>query len=270
MADETKAGETKELPLWQVGAGVGGLSVPHYTGSDQRHNIPLVFPSFIYRGDRLRASREGVRGLFFSSENVSVDVGLAGGLPVYSSRNDARKGMPDIPLNIEIGPRLVARLYGDGNGIDVLARLPWRIVGGIDGTTSGWTLGPNLLVTNISLPLGFSAFASLGLKYGSVEYNNLFYGVEDRYSTSSRPAYRASQGISWYSFLFSAGRKFKSQFSTRLYLQWRTLSGSVVADSPLVKNQNYFGAGLLFTWLPWKSKAMESDIDRLPEPEEEM
>ncbi len=271
MADGTKAGETKELPLWQVGVSLGGLSVPHYTGSNQRYNLPLVFPSFTYRGDRLRVTREGVRGVFFSSKHFAVDVGLAVGLPVYSSGNGTRRGMPNIPLTGEIGPRVVTRLYGGGSGIDILARIPWRIAGGIDGTTAGWTLGPDILITNIkNLPWGFSAFASLGLKYGSVEYNNLFYGVEDRYSTSLRPAYRASQGISWYSFIFSTGRKFSSKFSTRLYLQWRTLSGSEVADSPLVKNQNDYTAGLWFTWLQWKSKAMESDIARLPEPEEDL
>jgi len=269
MAGETTlADETAKLPLWQVGLVLGGLSVPHYTGSNQRYNLPFVLPAFIYRGDRLRATREGVRGIFFSSKNFALDLGLAIGLPVDSKRNDARKDMTDIPLTVEIGPRIVTRLYGDGSGIDIFARIPWRVVGGIDGSAAGWTLEPGILITNIkNLPWDLNAFASLGLKYGSAEYNNLFYGVEDRDSTSLRPAYRAKRGISWYSFVFSTGRKFNSKFSTRLYLQWRTLSGSEVADSPLVINQNNYGVSLVFTWLPWKSKATESGIDRLPEPE---
>lgn len=267
------AGESNRLPLWQVGASIGAVTVPHYTGSNQQHNLPLLFPSFIYRGNRLRVTRGSVRGLLFSSEHFAVDIGLSGELPVYSGKNDARKGMPDIPLTGEIGPRLVARLYGDGNGdgIDVLIRIPLRIVGGIDGTTGGWTLGPNILVTNIkNLPFGFNAFASAGIKYGSEDYNKLFYGVDETYSTSWRPSYRANNGISWYSFLFSAGRQFNSTFSTRFYLQWRNMAGSVIADSPLVKSQNNLSAGFWLTWLPWKSKRMESDIERMPEPEEDM
>lgn len=267
------AGKANRLPLWQAGASIGVVTIEHYTGSNQQHNFPLLIPAYIYRGDRLRVTPGSVRGLFYSSEHFAIDVSLSGELPVYSGNNDARKDMPDIPLTGEIGPRLVARVYGNGNGdgIDVLVRIPMRIVGGIDGTTGGWTLGPNILIANINnLPLGFSGFASASIKYGSEDYNKLFYGVDERYSTSWRPAYRAKSGITWYSFLFSAGRHFTGSFSTRFYIRWRTLSGSVIADSPLVKTENNFSAGFGFTWLPWKSKRMESDIKRLPEPEEDM
>jgi outer membrane scaffolding protein for murein synthesis (MipA/OmpV family) len=267
------AEEANRLPLWQVGASIGAATIPHYTGSNQQHNLPLLFPAFIYRGDRLRASRGRVRGLFFSSKHFAIDIGASGQLPVYSENNDARKGMPDIPLTGEIGPRLVVRLYGDGNsnGIGILGRIPVRIVGGIDGTTGGWTMGPNIIIANIkNLPLGFNGFASAGIQYGSEDYNKLFYGVDEAYSTSWRPSYRAKRGISWFSVLFSASRQFNSNFSTRFYLQWRTLSGSVIADSPLVKTQNNLSASLWLTWLPWKSKRMEGDIERLPEPEEDL
>lgn len=267
------AEEADRLPLWQVGAATGAATLPHYTGSNQQYNLPLLFPSFIYRGDRVRVSRDSIRGLFYSSERVAIDIGASGELPVYSGKNDARKGMPDIPLTGGIGPRLVARLYGNGNGdgIDILGRIPLRIVGGIDGTTGGWTMSPSILITNINnLPLGFNGFASAGIQYSSEEYNKLFYGVDEAYSTSWRPTYRAKRGISWFSFLFSASYQFNSDFSTRFYLQWRTLSGSEVADSPLVKTKNNFSASLWLTWLPWKSKQMESDIDRLPEPAEDL
>lgn len=269
----SRADEQKRLPLWQIGATAGAISVSQYVGSDQRYNVPVIFPSFIYRGDRLRARREGVRGLLFSSKNLSVDVGFAGGLPVYSSGNRARDGMPDIPFTGEIGPRLVVRLYGngDGNRVNILARLPVRTVGRVDGKTAGWTFGPDIIVTNINhLPFGLNAYVSAGLKYGSEEYNNLFYGVDEEYSESWRTAYKANEGISWYSLLFSVGRRFNSRFSTRLYLEWFSLAGSVVADSPLVKKRNNLSVVLWFSWLPWESKNKESDIHRLPEPEEDI
>jgi len=265
------ADETGKLPLWQVGASLGALSTPHYLGSDQRYNLPFVAPAIIYRGDRFRSRPDGLRGLLFTSKNVSVDIGLGGLLPVYSSNNRARKGMPDIPLTGEIGPRLVVKLFGNGEGVDVLARVPWRAVGSIDGTTAGWTLAPDILITNIrALGWGLNAFVSVGLKYGSSQYNDLTYGVDELYRASYRPAYRAREGINSYSVLVSAGRRFNNKFAARFVVHWQTLSGGVVADSPLVKMQNDFSAGLWLTWYPWKSRSKQSDKHRLPEPEEEI
>ncbi|VAX18664.1 hypothetical protein MNBD_NITROSPINAE03-1371 [hydrothermal vent metagenome] len=265
------AEQSGKLPLWQVGASLGALSTPHYAGSDQRYNLPLVMPAIIYRGDRFRSRPDGLRGLLFMSENVAVDIGFGGLLPVYSANNRARKGMPDIPLTGEIGPRLVMKLYGNGEGVDVLARFPWRAAGSIDGTTAGWAFAPDILITNIEkLPWGLSAYVSAGLKYGSSQYNDLTYGVDELYSAPSRPAYRAREGITSYSFMISAGRRFNNKFATRFFLHWQTLSGSIVADSPLVKTENDLSFGLRLTWYPWKSKSKQSDKHRLPEPEEDI
>ncbi len=190
------ADEKEKLPLWQAGLAFGALSVPHYPGSDQRYSFPLVFPAFVYRGDMVRTTRGGLRGLFYSSENYAIDIGLDGGLPVYSKDNTARKGMPSITWIGEIGPRLVLKLYDDGGGANIHAHLPWRAVGGIDGSRAGWTLGPKLIFTNNNkLPWNLSAVVSLGLKYGSKRYNHLYYGVDEQYQTSSRATYHAKEGV---------------------------------------------------------------------------
>lgn len=271
LAVPSIADESSKLPLWQVGASLAALSTPHYLGSDQRYNLPFVMPAIIYRGDRFRSRPEGLRGLLFTSENVAVDIGFGGLLPVYSANNRARKGMPDIPLTGELGPRLVVRLYGDGQGVDVLARLPWRAAGSIEGKFEGWAMAPDIMITNIkALPWDLDAYVSAGLKYSSAEYNNLSYGVDELYSTSSRPSYQAREGITSYSFMFSAGRRFNNKFATRFFLHWETLSGGAVADSPLVKIKDDLSAGLWFTWYLWKSERKQSDMHRLPEPEEDI
>jgi outer membrane protein len=38
------------LPLWEVGAGIGALSVPDYRGSEARSTYVLPAPYFVYRG----------------------------------------------------------------------------------------------------------------------------------------------------------------------------------------------------------------------------
>jgi len=267
----SNAGEIRKLPLWQAGITIGGISRPHYPGSNQRYSFPVVFPTFIYRGKLLKASQSGLRGLFYSSRYFAIDIGLSGDLPVYSGDNNARSGMPDIPLVGEMGPRLVVKLYDDDNGFALLGHLPLRAVGGIDGTTSGWTLSPRILaISRGRLPWGLDAFVSASLKYSSKEYNNLYYGVDQQYQTASRPAYEASAGISYYSFAFSTGKWLDKKFSLRLNLDGTTLAGSRVDDSPLVKTRNNISGGIFLTWWPWKSEKVESDTPRVPEPEEEI
>jgi hypothetical protein len=50
-----------DQPLWEAGVGVGVLRLPHYRGSDQSHTWVLPVPYFVYRGEFLRADREGAR-----------------------------------------------------------------------------------------------------------------------------------------------------------------------------------------------------------------
>ena len=43
-AASAPAARAADLPLWELGMGVGALNVPHYRGSDQNHNWLLPVP----------------------------------------------------------------------------------------------------------------------------------------------------------------------------------------------------------------------------------
>jgi hypothetical protein len=58
-------GGAEELPLWEAGVGVAGLSIPDYRGSDERHGYLLPLPYLVYRGDILRMDRKGMYGLLY-------------------------------------------------------------------------------------------------------------------------------------------------------------------------------------------------------------
>ncbi|MHA7834424.1 MAG: MipA/OmpV family protein, partial [Algiphilus sp.] len=62
------------LPLWELGLGAAGISLPAYPGSDEQQFFGAPFPYVVYRGRVLRADDDGVRGLFFSSEGVRLEV----------------------------------------------------------------------------------------------------------------------------------------------------------------------------------------------------
>ena len=69
FADEN-TGQSK--PKWELGVGIGGLSIPHYRGSDQRADYIAPIPYFSYSGKRLQVDREGGRFYFYNSEDVLV------------------------------------------------------------------------------------------------------------------------------------------------------------------------------------------------------
>jgi hypothetical protein len=51
----------RELPLWEVGAGLFPSTFPAYRGSDDQQYYLLPFPYLVYRGNYLRVDREGLR-----------------------------------------------------------------------------------------------------------------------------------------------------------------------------------------------------------------
>ncbi len=51
-------------PLWEVGLFNFAADLPHYPGSNETRVYAFPTPFVTYRGKYLRASREGVRGIF--------------------------------------------------------------------------------------------------------------------------------------------------------------------------------------------------------------
>jgi MipA family protein len=99
----------KDLPLWELGLGVGGLFFQDYPASNESNVWMIPVPTFQYRGEILRADeREGARAYLLKSSDWSLELG-ANGLPnVNSEKNEARQGMSNIPWGVQLGPQFVA------------------------------------------------------------------------------------------------------------------------------------------------------------------
>jgi outer membrane protein len=95
---------TGMLPKWELGLGLAALSLPDYPGADQGRSYVLPFPYLIYRGERLKANRDGLRGLLFEHPRWDLDISAGGSLPVNSKDNRAREGMDDLDFSFEFGP----------------------------------------------------------------------------------------------------------------------------------------------------------------------
>jgi len=105
------AARAEQKPLWEAGLGIGALVFPDYRGSDETNVYPVPVPYFVYRGDFLKADREGLRGEFFDREYAELNVSLNATIPVQSEHNRARRGMPNLRATVEAGPSLNLHLW---------------------------------------------------------------------------------------------------------------------------------------------------------------
>ncbi|MFC7554522.1 MipA/OmpV family protein [Pseudoroseomonas wenyumeiae] len=91
-------------PVLEAGIGGGGGWLPDYPAAGQNHLQGLAFPYVIYRGEILRSDDRGVRSRFYSSEGIGLDLSFSGAFPSRSDDNKARRGMPDLDWQGEVGP----------------------------------------------------------------------------------------------------------------------------------------------------------------------
>lgn len=243
----------EELPLWELGVGVGGFALPDYRGADQGRGYVLPVPYVVYRGDFLKADRRGIRGELFDSERIELNISVAASLPVDSSRNAARAGMPDLRPSLELGPSLEVTLWRSRDGRSLLElRLPLRAAFTLESSPQGigWVATPNL---NLDLPgrgalAGWNFGLLAGPVYGSRRQHEYFYGVAPEFATPARPAYDAPGGYAGLQFLAAASRRFAG-FWVGAFVRADTLSGAAFEASPLLKRDTYVAAGAGIAWV---------------------
>jgi outer membrane scaffolding protein for murein synthesis (MipA/OmpV family) len=241
------------LPLWEAGAGVAVLRLPDYRGSDVSNLHVLPIPYLVYRGEFLKADRDGLRGLLFDSERLEVNVSLNGTLPTLSGDNPARRGMAELKPTVELGPTLDVHVW---RSTDQRTRLDFRapVRTGITVESGpkqiGWLFSPNLSL-DMRDPAGMRGW-DLGLHAGPIfsdrEYNAYFYSVSPAEATAERPAYAASGGYSGSQVTLTLTKRFP-RYWVGGFARYDTLAGAVFEDSPLVERRHAFFAGIAMSWV---------------------
>ena len=254
LAGQAHAGE---LPRWEVGLGVVGLSIPDYRGSDRQRGYLLPLPYVQYRGDIFRIDREGAHGDLFKSDRLKLDVSLNAGPPAKSGQNGARSGMPDIDPTVEAGPSLhVFLARNETRDRTWSLRLPWRVAAATDLShvqRIGWVFAPSLNFDVTGLAGGWDIGVGAGPMYASEDYHDYYYEVQPAYATAARPAYDARAGYSGSRLMLTASRRYP-RFWVGAFARYDSLSGAVFADSPLVKKQESFMAGVGIAWILAESR----------------
>jgi outer membrane protein len=237
------------------------VDFPDYRGANERTNLLLPFPFLVYRGDVLKVDRDGIRGLFLKSDAVELDLSGGASVPVDSDKNQARQGMPDLDGTVEIGPTVDITLSRAPDGRSSLKlHLPVRAVIATDFTHAkgaGFVFQPKLnLDVHRVVPLqGWRAGVSVGPLFADHRYHDYYYSVDPAFATPQRPAYAARGGYGGTQLTLSTSRRFP-RFWVGAFARYDWLEGAVFANSPLVRQDRAFSAGIAVAWVFGRSSTL--------------
>jgi outer membrane protein len=251
----------EEKPLWEAGFGFFALTSPDYRGSDESREYLLPLPYVVYHGDFLKIDRSGIYGRLFKSDRVNFDLSADAGVPVDSQKNSARQGMPSLDMVFEVGPALEICLWRSCDGDRKLQfRLPVRAVFSTDFSSidsRGGSAHPNLNfdIKNIGPGSGWNFGAAAGLLYATELYHDYYYEVAPPYATSTRPAYDARGGYSGSRVTMTLSKRFQ-RIWIGSFARYDNLNGATFEDSPLVRTDHAFMAGISVVWVLAESEQL--------------
>jgi MipA family protein len=245
-------------PYVDMGIGGIGLYLPDYRGAEDSHVRGYPFPYLVYRSERVRVARDGVRASLFTHTDVTLSLSMAASLP-GSSSSAARAGMPGLMPTFEAGPSIDIRLAGRRYGTYYTQiRLPMRTVLASNlrqFETVGWLFHPHLRhdwrMRAGSWWVGSNIGA--GPLWATRLYHDYFYGVDAQYEIpGQRPAYEASGGYSGFRVgLSSVVQKNRVRYGTFVSYDW--LDGVAFRDSPLLVRDDSVLFGLYMSYSLWSS-----------------
>jgi outer membrane scaffolding protein for murein synthesis (MipA/OmpV family) len=236
------------LPLWEAGVGVSGIGLPDYRGSTREQYYVLPFPYFIYRGNILKVDRDGVRAQFLDSKRLTIEVSTGGSIPVKSSNDPARAGMPDLPPTLELGPMVQYNLWASANDDERIdLRMPIRRGIGykdhhlVDAGTTG-----SLQVAwdhRLHFASGGGNFGLLaGALFNDRRQSEFYYAVAAPYATATRPAYDPPAGYAGCEAIAAFSRR-AGRWWIGAFARYDNLAGATFASSPLVQREQAYGFG---------------------------
>lgn len=248
----------EEKPLWELGVGLGLLQIPDYRGSDENRLYLLPYPYLIYRGDLLKIEEQRITGQIFKTDRILLSFSGYGSVPVKSSNNSARSGMPDLDPTFELGPSLKIKLWEskeDKYRSDLT--LPVRAFFSTDFSSvrrEGWVFGPRInfekddLIPDTGLNLG----VSIGPLFVDSGYHTYYYTVEQAYTTAERPAYSVGGGYSGTTLTIGLSKEYE-RFILSTFVSADFLQGAIFKDSPMVKRETSMMSGFSVSWIFYKS-----------------
>jgi len=250
----------EEKPLWEVGLGVMSVQLPAYRGSVESSTEALPIPYLVYRGEYVKADKDGVRGVLFDSDQFEVNLSLAASPPVNSSNVKARRNMPDLSSTLELGSSLDIKFWQSADSARRLRLfVPMRAAFTMERHSQyvGWQFTPRINL-DVERPLGLHGWtlgSVAGPVFGSREQHDYFYGVAPQYANAERPAYDARAGYAGIQVLTALWKRFPSYWVGG-FVRYDNVSGAVFESSPLVTQKAGFSGGFAISWILGQSSRM--------------
>lgn len=257
----------KISPLWEVGGGVVLGILPHYPASDQKSLQTLPFPYFVYRGKIFRSDEKGIiRGRLYFSNNMEVDLSLAGSLPMKSSNSRARTGMPDLDWTAEVGPRIQFTLARARKYAKIDFEIPIRAVISTDFTKVkyvGLISVPELAYQHENFGgVGAQIKLGIGAIFADADLQGMIYGVKSRFATNNRPVYAAKGGYMGSRIQLSFSRELSKSIRIIGAFRGNFHAGAVNKNSPLFMDKSNLSGGIGIIWTIYKSNKIASNLSQ--------
>ena len=238
----------------EIGLGIGALRFPDYPGADEHRTLLLPFPYIIYHSRYLDVNRDQVRGKLLSGKRLSLEVDFAGSVAVDSSRDQERRGMPNLGWIGEAGPALRYQIWSNRTGnMHMSVVLPMRVAVSANALNlhhRGEVFEPRLeLVKDIGYgDHVLNINTSLSVLYGSRDYFQYIYGVDPQYATTVRPAYNAPGGYGGYRISLG-GSLHRGNIVYGAFITYMNLDGATFVNSPLVSRTQDLSFGMMVAWV---------------------
>lgn len=238
---------------FEWGGGLLTIAGNHYRGSDQGKVWFFPIPYFSYTSKRFEAEPSFIRGIFFENKWFSLKLSFIPGLNVESKGNKAREGMPGLDYTVEVGPMAVFHLFkSEDESMRINFEWPIRETYSTDLSyikSAGLFTVPYLNIIHKANPKfwNWDFEFSLAPMFADKKYHQRFYGVENQFARTDRPAYESSGGYSGFQTALIMKKRFKKMVILP-FIRWDYLKGAVFENSPLIKTNNYVVAGLGLFW----------------------
>ncbi|MDH3510110.1 MAG: MipA/OmpV family protein [Gammaproteobacteria bacterium] len=265
------AGEEDTEALWEMRLAAFGRYGAAYPASEeyQVDIIPLPLP--IYRGKFLRLGDDQenpIRGRLFRRERIKLDFAFDLNFPSDSDDIDARTGMPDLDLLLEVGPELELEFASpapfDGRWFLGLQLRPAFSFDGLDPTYQGLVFSPELTYRKkLAGKLKNEIKIRLTPAFANSKYMDFFYSVDPAFATPERPAFNAKSGYLGTDFTVNLLRRLNDSFELLLGARVSSHQGAANEDSPLFTDDMTYSVYAAFTWKFWESERRAPQIDSL-------
>ncbi len=245
-------------PLWEFGLAAYGRFGPAYPASEdsQLDILPLPYP--IYRGKILRMGDDTdkpVRTHLFRRDRVKLDLDFGINFSAKSDDIDARTGMPDLDMLLEMGPELEFQFAPEPFGGKMFLALQARGATSVDGLNPDWR--GVVYSTEFKFERSFqdSGFIlKLTPEWASAEYMDFFYGVAPAYATPERPLYEAGSGYLGTRLSLTLRHAITKNFDIIGGLRFGFYQGAASAHSPLFTQETTAGVMVALVWMFWSSE----------------